>query len=170
MRVLLLLLVGLSYLLAFNSNGVRVNTDPDMNYIGACVLGMPKKDYIRVCVGNTRYAIVKDSIGEYYIEKMFKDINNPSARCNCKIVTQAKKEYYAKMAKEYNDYIEKQTLQRGYIAIGPIRELPSGTKKRTVKIKMAGTMPTEIIAVKIPPTTPIGLNDGKKAFTCVKCN
>lgn len=169
MKVLLLIMLGLSYLLAFNSNGVRINTEPDMRYIGACVLGMPKRDYIRVCIGNTRYAIMRDAIGEYYIEKMFKDMTNPSSRCSCKMVTQAKKDYYAKMAKEYNDFLEKQTLQRGYIAIGPIKELPSGTRKRTVRIKMAGEMPSEIIAVKLPLSTPIGLDDGKKAFTCVKC-
>lgn len=132
-----------------------------MQKISSCVLGSPKKDFIRVCIGNKRYAIERDSIGDYYISPMYRDINNPAMKCDCIEYNQAIKEYHAKIFADYNKRLQEKDLKYGYIALGKIKD-PHTKIRREVKIITSGDMPSEIVD--------INENDLFEAnIECVKC-
>lgn len=143
-----------------------------MQKISSCVLGSPKKQFIRVCIGNKRYAIERDSIGEYYISPMFRDIDNPAMKCDCIEYNQAIKEYHAKLMADYNKRMAEKDLKYGYIALGTIKN-PHTKTRRPVKIITSGTMPNEIVEISEKDLFEADIKCVKcktiEKLQCVKC-
>ena len=93
-------LIGLLLLVIFHIASVAAevkiyrHSDHGLRPVSACVLPWPKRDYIRVCINNRRYAIKRDSAGMRYIEPMFQDTSDLS-KCGCGVVDDALDKYYA---------------------------------------------------------------------------
>ena len=186
-KVLLLAVIflGTAFGYTYKSGDVTVNTgEPTLKPISACVLPTPKDKFTRVCMAGKRYVITKDDIGGYYIERAFSDDRHPLNKCNCRIVDAALDKYYYEREAPKRKAREQKVLAQGQILISQYEEprvFPgSKTKvKRKVKIQKLGLQPVQIeddkpfTAVKLPneanAANPVGYDDGKKHFTCVKC-
>lgn len=186
-KVLLLavLFLGTAFGYTYKSGDTIVRVgESELKPISACVLPAAKDKYTRVCMAGKRYVITKDDIGGYYIEKAFSDERNPANRCSCRLVDKALDKYYYERSAPKRKAMAQKTLNQGQILIGKIEEprvFPGAktTVKRKARTHKLGLQPIQIeddkplTAVKLPKEAnaakPVGYDDGKTHFTCVKC-